>query len=273
VVFSQWVADEFSFRHLKRSHETSQTQQQTNDTTYTGAPFKKKPPAHEYEPDCSERQNADLCAQRRMAKAAEDQTTINVVNAVLLFGTLAFTGFAAWAAYQAAKHTARSADVQTRIEQPFLFVESLDAWIDAPGFDPPRMRQIKLLSRNVGKGPGILIEWAAQLAVADSLPDKPVYDRSIKLRGSVIGPGDKVVEYPIFLTDAEADAVYFRQETVQVWGYFLYEDIFGRLHRTGFGFEGHPVRADGSDGPGPYEGIFWARAGGKAYNYDREEDS
>lgn len=50
----------------------------------------------QYEPDCSERANADLCAQWRMAKAAEDQTSLNHYGFILLAATLFTTGLAAF---------------------------------------------------------------------------------------------------------------------------------------------------------------------------------
>lgn len=65
------------------------------------------------EPECSESRShheADLCQQRRMAKAAEDavflskvQTGAGIIGALLIFGTLAYTIKTANATVDAAK--------------------------------------------------------------------------------------------------------------------------------------------------------------------------
>ena len=53
----------------------------------------------------------DLCAQRRMAVAAERQIGLSLLGVVLLAASLFFTGWAAFAASRAALHGRRSADV------------------------------------------------------------------------------------------------------------------------------------------------------------------
>ena len=80
---------------------------------------------------------------------------------------------------------------------------------------------------------------------------------------------DETADYPIYLTLEQTDAISIKQKAAYLWGYFLYEDVFGRLRKTGFGYVGHPY----SHLPGSaFAGVLWGRVGGKAYNYDREED-
>ena len=48
----------------------------------------------EYQPDCSKRSDADLCAQLRMAQAADSQSALNLLGVGLLGATLLATGAA-----------------------------------------------------------------------------------------------------------------------------------------------------------------------------------
>ena len=52
-----------------------------------------------------------------------------------------------------------------------------------------------------------------------------------------------------------------------VWGYVLYEDVFGKVWRRGFGFKSEYIYVDDEGG----EHAMWLVEGGEAYNYDREE--
>lgn len=61
----------------------------------TAARSQEQPPATEYKPECSKREDADLCAQMRMAEAAEQQEVISWLGLGLLAGTFIFTGGAA----------------------------------------------------------------------------------------------------------------------------------------------------------------------------------
>lgn len=107
-LYSEKVADGFSFGSGKAKQETQPSQPQQSVAKSNRPPpstFKRQPPPREYEPDCTKREDSDLCAQRRMAIAAEDQGRLNVLGLILLFATLGFTGWAAWSAKRAAVAT------------------------------------------------------------------------------------------------------------------------------------------------------------------------
>lgn len=98
----------------KQPETESQSAQQKKAVTGPVATLQDKPPAREYQPDCNDPKNADLCAQRRMAKAAEEQIVLNWFGLALLFGTLAFTGWAAVSARGAAHSAKDSVEVANK---------------------------------------------------------------------------------------------------------------------------------------------------------------
>lgn len=112
LLYSEWVADGFSFGGRKRKQETEYSASEKSVSKSNHPPpstFKREPPPQEYKPDCTKPENGDLCAQRRMAAAAEEQTRLNIFGLILLLGTLWFTGRAAMHARDAAKATRDSA--------------------------------------------------------------------------------------------------------------------------------------------------------------------
>lgn len=90
---------------LETKRESQNARQQRATTEPDGATTspKNQLSAREYEPDCGDPNKADLCAQLRMARAAEDQIGLNWLGIALLFGTLLFTGSAAVSARSAAE--------------------------------------------------------------------------------------------------------------------------------------------------------------------------
>lgn len=81
---------------------------------------------------CGEHEKADLYEQRRMAKAAETQNTINVINGVLVFLSVVATAIAAVAAVIAGRAAQVSASVAERalvdLERPHVFGD-----VETPG--------------------------------------------------------------------------------------------------------------------------------------------
>jgi hypothetical protein len=212
----------------------------------------------------------ELCNQWRQAEAAEEsahvawlQLWFGLAGLGGLLATIYFAGRSARAASDAAVQMAREVDIQIRIEQPHLRVSSIVTKID-PQED---WRQVDLLVQNLGKTAAVLIEWVVQCEVLPTLPKTPRYRDPVNMRGRILRADDKGMDLPIFLSETDADAVYSRQETVYLWGYFRYEDVFGRLRKSGFGYIGGPMGEE----PGVYIGVLWSRTGGKAYNYDEDE--
>jgi len=108
LLYSEKVADRYSFGHPKAQQEAKAGNSQQSVPKSNRPPpssFKRQLPPKEYEPDCTKREDYDLCAQRRMAIAAEDQGRLNIIGLILLFFTLGATTAAAIYAKQAARAT------------------------------------------------------------------------------------------------------------------------------------------------------------------------
>lgn len=103
IIYAEWTADRLAFRHLKSVFEGQHGQQQqggARDYPQLGTNSQDQQPAKEYQTDCSKRDDSDLCAQRRMAKSAEDQAGLSELGLWLLGATLFFTAAAAIAAWR-----------------------------------------------------------------------------------------------------------------------------------------------------------------------------
>lgn len=208
----------------------------------------------------------ELCNQWRAAEYAQEaarvawiQLWFGIAGIVGLGLTVFFAAQSARAAGEAAQHTARSVETQIRIEQPLLVVTHI--------FDPAHGRAAFDV-RNLGKTPAILSAFFATFDVADYLDEHPWYGRPTRILGKVLqsGEGD---QFTSVVKPDDSQAIYDYQETAFFWGYLRYEDVFGRTRTVGFGFSGHPMTDDDGNVVG---GLLWSRAGGDAYNYDREED-
>lgn len=245
---------------VQAQNQSKQAQAQQPDTGNEGqrATKENQIPAAEYEPDCSDSKNADLCAQRRMAKAAEEQIGLNWVGIILLGFTLGFTAWAAFSARDAARYAARAVDVHVRVEQPILVVDKMTTRID-----PPVWQEINFSYQNLGRSPAILIEWSAECMGAESLPDFPEYTNVTYVRGTVMRAHATDQVHIELAYDRGYTEVASGKWPIFFWGYFRYEDVFGRTRKTGFCYRGEHTEF------GPLH--FWRRHGGSAYNYDREE--
>jgi len=220
--------------------------------------------ASEYQPDCSDAKNADLCAQRRMAKAAEDQINLNWLGLVLLFGTLVFTGWAAVSTRSAASHTARAVDIQIRIEQPLLYVEGIQINLASDVL----WRVVELTVQNLGKTPAILVAHSLNAKPLQDFTPQPIYTDETDVRGAVIR-SETDIRLQVLSLDQQTCDTLSSGDAVLLYGYFRYEDVFGRTRTTGFGYRGHTNRlAFAAYGSIAYS---WDRLSEKSYNYDREE--
>lgn len=236
--------------------ETRQQQSRTNDAVA----IKENAPADVSAQRHEAREEEDLCAQRQMAESAKEQAAYSLLGVLLLFLTLVSTAWAARAASEAAKQAARSVDVQVRIEQPLLLIGPLRTDMD--------QAEITYSVENLGKTPAVLIQRSVYYEALDDLPAEPRYDRVITIRDMILRPDSEPLKLTVLGKDGTAPAVMIDHATAYFWGYFRYEDVFGRTRKMGFCYRCDPM----SDDPGglAYH-ILWSRAGGKAYNYDREE--
>lgn len=217
--------------------------------------------------DCQspkDREEADLCQQWRVAEAtekavavAEGQFRWNVAQAI---GAIAAALAAAWAAFAAAR-AARAAEatveVQRRIEQPLLVPEAMTYRVETP--------LVVFGLRNFGKSPAILRRHFALFSVSGRPPDIPQYEATpFDYAGEVLesnadrqGFAAQIMRNGLVRRPHDPDG------TIYLWGCILYDDVFGRSKRTGYGMRGEYNRL--------LREYIWRRFGDDAYNYDREE--
>ena len=131
------VAEHLAGRDPLRCHERNYAAQPRTNGPKISSGTVETP----YEaPNCAEPKDDkqdDLCQQRRMAQAADEaaciarwQFWISLFGLGGLLGTVVYAAKSARAASQAARETARSVDVQTRIEGPLLHIHKI---VGGPG--------------------------------------------------------------------------------------------------------------------------------------------
>lgn len=218
-----------------------------------------------YKPNCQEpkdREDADLCAQWRMAKAAEESVTAanEAVTAARdqawtawlafwgLIGTLIVGAIAAIAAALAARFAAETARVMRNAERPYFTTcdEVLSRWDDLES-SPYTPVEVHLAIENVGRGVGFLkaIAIAWEIAAEGTQGTKPLVIRSefgrIPIRADAIWSAEAACEVFQIPPDERA-AILASRQFLYVYGYLRYSDNFGTIRRTGFMFEFVPDR-------------------------------
>jgi hypothetical protein len=246
-------------------------------------------------PQCEQPRNhdeADLCEQRRMSKAAEDavnlneiQTGIGAVGALLLLATLALTIWGTRAAVKAANAAVKSSEIAERtalhIERPYVFLgdmraeytvtqqlnmrNGLSGIMENQRYDGLDAIKFSYVIKNHGRTPGIVYEIFHGLdciqfsmdGVTHYPPDVPNYDGlGLMVVMEVIGADGVTKEQIRILTPpAECNVGPFGDMPV-IFGYIKYRSISGKCYQARFGYTwiGGPFV--------PY--------GDEAYNYDKE---
>lgn len=243
-----------------------------------------RPQSHKAKNTEEQKRFYDICQQIRSAEAAEESAVYasrtyywTIANVVLVATTALFAFGAFWqtrrqadATIVAIKHAETGAKAavaavafQARLEKPVLVIGNIETHIDVPDAGP--LRTIHFTIQNIGRSPAIVTEWSMDCSVSDSLPSTPNHRNTVIGRGRLFLANERD-RYTVYLTTEQADAVIHRLQTIHVWGYFRYEDVFGGTHRMGFG-----LRGTAYGDPRTFIGVTWGRAGGQAYNYDRTE--
>ncbi len=121
-------------------------QHQNSDSSLSSIPPVNKPVRTEkYQADCKSEKDADFCAQRRMADAAESQSDYTLISVVLLGLTLIAAAIAAREAHRIVVVTDRSARQQLR-----AYLHAVSATMPNFAEDAPK---INLSFKNCGQTP------------------------------------------------------------------------------------------------------------------------
>jgi hypothetical protein len=197
--------------------------------------------------DCSKKEEADLCAQQRMAAAAESQAADTRLSVILLFLTFGAAAWAVWEARKAAKAAtdgASAAEITNRIVARSAALE-LRAYLSVlPGGINQLIRSHfamgHVLVRNVGKLPArnVWVEVSMRIDDRDdlggaSLRDDVMYSVSVDPKefdpnfsvDRAIQPGTEMRQ-----GSAEKDEIHILDienqppRHIYVWGVAYYDD-------------------------------------------------
>jgi hypothetical protein len=166
-----------------------------------------------------------------------------IVQAIILGRTLRATAIAA----QAAKD---SADSSVLVQRPYLYITGIEFTIaDAVG--------VTYRIENIGTTPAILQETSIQIRCLQTLPSTPDYSVHRTWRDRIVYNKDPITDLSCTVPAIERTFVGGSGYTTYFYGYFSFLDFFGKTRQIGFCYA-----FDGD--------MMFSRAGGSAYNYDRE---
>ena len=222
LVYSQWVGDEFAFRHLRPDRQAHQV-------TDAG------------EPGCRKGDSAELCVQRQAARAAERQAdyawwgiALSAVGLLGLFGTLVYTAQAAFSA-------SRAVEVAVAADLPRLRVSKLVFGREgnAEPRDNSKYAQVTISFANYGGKSARVTRYCFELECAVNLPAEPVYEsvRNVFSNQIVVAADGEHIFPPLPYLDTgnlQLAEVLNHKKRFWVYGYIAYVDHLDREHKTGF---------------------------------------
>lgn len=263
MIFGDWLA-----RSKAKPDDWYCQKASTPDYNKLATPGKGASPNEEEARETANERYHELCNQWRSAKAAEDATHVawlqlwfGVFGLVGLGLTVYFAAQSARAASVAAQETARSVDVQIRMEGPLLHIQEFRILSETLTIHP--------FIKNSGNTPAVLVDASVNCSIGSNwvLPLVPQYGKPRPLGKRLLEKNNVHALYGSISADDDLDALLAGQAEAVVWGYVRYEDVFGRLRKRSFASAviGFAERGDGSFDP------LWNTEGGDAYNYDREE--
>lgn len=263
-----------------KAAETENTGPNTPSANAPRSPEDKQPETNWGQPNCENpntQPEADLCQQRRMAKAAEDtvflnqiQTGIGVVGGLLLLATLVANVVGTFAAKTAAQANRDSADIQVSIETPRLRI--LNVSLANPGDGVGRFRPMDVLItvQNFGRTPAFVTDWLVQAhVVSDALPEEPTFSGLARIESDLQMPvigNDPVMlrqhDDHFRLRDEQIERVLKFEDFLIFTGIIIFEDFLGHKYERGFA-----VRWEPPTGSHPECCATWDQPG---YNYQEK---
>jgi hypothetical protein len=255
VVYANWV----TMSHLPgspRGAELNQAAQQHEQQTGDPPPTGQARQGQQYYADCSSpqsREDADLCEQRRMAKAAEDTLALAASqwwwNVAQAGATVAAALAAAWAAW-AASVAANAASKTLIADQRAWMITELH--IDEHFYIKKGVASIGIFmrNRNVGRTPALDVFTSVEMVsdhdrVAGALARICAQDRRGNPRGSrLVAPGEQYDRpwAPTFTVEQYRDSTVLRNPCIV--GCITYRVVGDDApHQTTFAYMLHKGRS------------------------------
>lgn len=180
IIVAGWLPNKLAIGSSEFSKEVGKSRDEIR-SSLTDQQFRP----NEYKADCSKQEEADLCAQQRMATAAESQATDTRRGLYLIFVTFVAAAWAAWEARKAAKGAnsgAAAAEITNRLVARNAALE-LRAYLSVlPGGINQLIRSTSAMGhvhvRNVGKLPArnVWVEVRMRIDDRDDLSGKSLFD-------------------------------------------------------------------------------------------------
>lgn len=212
-------------------------------------PQQQEPERAAYDPRCDkpkDREDSDLCEQRRMSKAAEEaawwaafQSKLGIAGFVAVVLSLFFTGWAAVAAARAARAAQKSADAIPHIERAYVFfwdVQRRDfSFVPRPGRTVviPTSGQ-NVIYRNCGKTPAVIVKTKLECDVFTQPPNPASAPEKTLPSGAVIGAGDDWPRGKVDVSKEKIERAKSEGAEIYLYGEITYRDIFKNEQRTWF---------------------------------------
>jgi len=185
-----------------------------------------------YWPNCErpkDHNDADVCVQRRMANAAEQQNQINTWALIALVATLFATGIAAVAAWVTVRTMQETAKRELRAyinldnatvtvkDGEFMFRATLKNYGQTPAHSVVSIRAVRPFELPVTGAPDLT-------AIDDETP------------AGTIGPGTDIIleDWMPRLSEADRTSLSMRKYGLFYFGRIRYVDAFGNFHQTDF---------------------------------------
>ena len=220
----------------------------------------------------SERAEGDLQAQQNMSRATFWIATIAWVQTVIGLGGLYFVIGSVDAAAASANAAKKQIETQIIADRPRLRVVNIVTGTRIPNHlatSIPTHAVVTCDVVNFGKTPAYISDYCFRFRVFDKTPEFPDYDYVRSDNNFIVFPDRPAVRGPYILTEGGRELATFPPiskssdweyvgKVVLFYGYFVFEDAFGKKRKIGFGYS--------------ISGLSEVNlVGGSAYNYDREE--
>lgn len=198
--------------------------------------------SQEYQPDCSKKEDADLCVQRRMADAGEDQALYTFIGLWLLLFTLVFTGWTANEARRAANAALKSVESLIDSERPIMQIS--DVQVACRPHEVVSRIGVRITFQNFGKtgcwmnGVGVT-SYVGRITDARS---RNLFREKFGCRIRFFVPPDGSFGKDVFtsvsihLDRKQMDAILAEKASIVVYGFAQYSGMAGRTWTTRFGF-------------------------------------
>lgn len=229
------VSDKQDVQSTKEEPKTATQEQPKSPAPVSPAPPSESRRAPVYQPDCErpkDRDEADLCEQRRMAEAAIDtanwakkQFWATVWEIVALVGTIAVAVFAVFAAFSANRISRESAERQLR-----AYVCVMNTKISR---ENDRVIHAVVYMKNSGQTPARNVTSRTTISIGPVIDFSPREDDDGVGSRATIGAGDPYTlqARSESLDDEVWTEVFNRDIPFWVWGELSYDDIFGKERR------------------------------------------